>query len=170
MTSMGSVVAAVGDPMRPRALEAILWGGLVAGVLDATYATSLWVLRGSTPGRVWQAVASGLIGRDSYQGGWRTAALGLALHFLIAVTAAAVYVTVSRFLPLLRAHAVPCGLLFGLMVWAFMQYVVIPLSLIGRRPRPGPFFTWDLAGAWAIHMLGIGLPIALAARKFLGRN
>jgi hypothetical protein len=62
------------------------------------------------------------------------------------------------------------GLLFGLAVWAFMQYVVIPLSLITRRPRTGPFFTWDLLGAWAIHMLGVGLPIALSARRFLGRG
>ncbi len=170
MTSLGNIMTTTGDVSRPRVLEAILWGGLVAGVLDAAYATTLWVLRGSTPARVWQGVASGLLGRDAaVQGGLPTALLGLALHFLIALTAAAVYVTVSRFLPVLRAHAVPSGLAFGLMVWAFMQYVVVPLSRIQSRPFAGAFFTWDRLGAWAIHMLGVGLPIALAARKYLGR-
>ena len=170
MTSLGTVMTA-DAALRTRTLEAILWGGLIAGVLDALYASILWTLRGSTPTRVWQSVASGLIGREAaVQGGIPTALLGLALHFFIALSAATVYVTVSRVLPLLRSRAVPCGLAFGLMVWAFMQYAVIPLSRITRRPSTGPFFTWDLAGAWAIHMLGIGLPIAWNARKYLGRG
>jgi hypothetical protein len=171
MTSLETIMATANAAARPRTFEAILWGGLTAGLFDATYATSIWTLRGSSPERVWQAVASGLLGRETaFAGGLRTAALGLTVHFFIALTAAAVYVTVSRFLPLLRAHAIPCGLAFGLMVWGFMQYVVIPLSRITRRPSTGSFFTWDLLGAWAIHMLGIGLPIALNARKYLGRN
>jgi uncharacterized membrane protein YagU involved in acid resistance len=169
MTSLGTVMSA-DAAARGRTYEAILWGGLIAGVLDALYASTLWTLRGSTPTRVWQSVASGLLGREAaVAGGIPTALLGLALHFFIALSAAAVYVAASRALPLLRTHAIPCGLAFGLMVWAFMQYVVIPLSRITRRPSTGPFFTWDLAGAWAIHMLGIGLPIALNARKYLGR-
>lgn len=171
MTSLETIMSTAHATTRPRALEAILWGGLIAGVLDALYASTLWTLRGSSPARVWQAVASGLLGRETaFQGGLPVAALGLTIHFFIAFTAAAVYVTVSRYLPLLRTHAIPCGLAFGLMVWAFMQYVVVPLSRITQRPRTGPFFTWDLMGAWAIHMLGIGLPIALNARKYLGRH
>lgn len=171
MTSLGSLTSTGDAALRPRTFEAILWGGLAAGVLDAAYATTLWVLRGATPARVWQGVASGLVGRDAaVQGGLPTAALGLALHFVIALTAAAVFVTASRSLPLLRAYAVPCGLAFGLMVWAFMHYLVVPLSRIPSRPFAGPFFTWDRLGAWAIHTLGVGLPIALSARRFLGRS
>jgi len=169
MTGLETIMSTATVSARPRTFEAILWGGLTAGVLDAIYASTIWTLRGSTPARVWQGVASGLLGREAaVQGGLPTAFLGITIHFFIALTAAAVYVTASRFLPLLRTHAVPCGLAFGLMVWTFMSYVVIPLSRMTRRPSTGPFFTWDLAGAWAIHMLGIGLPIALNARKFLG--
>jgi hypothetical protein len=147
-------------------LPAILWGGLAAGVLDAAYATTIWVLRGRGPGFVWQAVASGLLGPDAFRGGTRTTLLGLAIHFFIAFTAAAVFVTASRFLPLLRERPVACGIAFGLMVWAFMRFVVIPLSRL--RASTAPFLSWDLVGALAIHALGVGLPIALAARRFLG--
>src|SRR5262245_57454941 len=98
MTSLGSVMAT--DAARTRTFEAILWGGLTAGVLDALYASILWTLRGSTPARVWQSVASGLIGREAaVGGGLPTALLGITLHFVIALSAAAVYVTVSRALP-----------------------------------------------------------------------
>ena len=171
MSSLESLMSTATIPGRPRTFEAILWGGLLAGIFDALYATSIWALRGVAPARVWQGVASGLLGREAaVQGGLPTALLGITIHFFIALTAAAVYVTASRFLPLLRTHAVPCGLAFGLMVWAFMSQVVIPLSRMTRRPSTGPFFTWDLLGAWAIHMLGVGLPIALNARKYLGRG
>ena len=170
MTSLGTLMTTAATSARPRTFEAILWGGLTAGACDAIYASAIWTLRGSTPARVWQSVASGVLGRETaITGGLPTAFLGITIHFFIALTAAAVYVTVSRFWPLLRERAIPCGMAFGLMVWAFMQYVVIPLSRIVRRPSTGPFFTWDLLGALAIHAFGIGLPIALNARKFLGR-
>ena len=162
-TFMSTAVAAG----RPRPFEAILWGGLIAGICDATYAMSVWALRGVSPDRVWQGVASGLLGPRSFQGGLRTAALGIAIHFFIALTAATVYVTASRFLPVLRERAVLCGCVFGLMVWAFMRFVVIPLSLMRRSNAS--IFQWELLGSLAIHAFGVGLPIALNARKFLGR-
>ena len=106
---------------------------------------SVWALRGVSPDRVWQGVASGLLGPSSFQGGLRTAALGITIHFFIALTAATVYVTASRFLPLLRERAVPCGLAFGLMVWAFMRFVVIPLSAMRRSNAP--ILQWELLGS-----------------------
>jgi hypothetical protein len=153
--------------MRPRPFEAILWGGLIAGICDATYAMSVWALRGVSPDRVWQGVASGLLGPRSFQGGLRTAALGIAIHFFIALTAATVYVTASRFLPILRERAVLCGCVFGLMVWAFMRFVVIPLSLMRRSNAS--IWQWELLGSLSIHAFGVGLPIALNARKYLAR-
>lgn len=158
--------AATAVSARPRAFEAVLWGGLAAGVFDAVYAMSVWGLRGVSPDRVWQGVASGLLGRASFQGGLRTAALGIAIHFFIALTAATVYVTASRFLPVLRQHPLPWGMAYGLVVWAFMRFVVIPLSAI--RPSTAPLLTWELLGSLSIHAFGVGLPMALTARRFLG--
>jgi hypothetical protein len=167
MSSLESLMSTATAPARPRTFEAILWGGLLAGIFDATYAMSVWALRGVSPDRVWQGVASGLLGPSSFQGGLRTAALGLTIHFFIALTAATVYVTASRFLPLLRERALLCGPVFGLMVWAFMRFVVIPLSLMRRSNAS--ILQWELLGSLSIHAFGVGLPIALHARKFLGR-
>ena len=167
MSSLETFMTSATVAGRSRPFEAILWGGLLAGIFDATYAMSMWALRGVSPDRVWQGVASGLLGPRSFQGGLRTAALGITIHFFIALTAATVYVTASRFLPVLRERAVLCGCLFGLLVWAFMRFVVIPLSLMRRSNAS--IFKWELLGALAIHAFGVGLPIALNARKFLGR-
>lgn len=167
MPSLEAPVVTTGTmdvPARSRTLEAILWGGLCAGVLDALYAMTVAGLRGVPPDRVWQGVASGLLGKESYQGGFPTAALGVAIHFFIAMTAAAVYVCASHKLPLLRRRPFACGPAYGLMVYAFMNYVVIPLTF----GRVAPFHLPRFLGGIAIHALGVGLPIALSARRALG--
>ena len=68
--------------------QPIFWGGLIAGTLDicAAFLTA-WLRAGVTPVRVLHFVASGLIGAAAFNGGARTAILGLALHFLIATGA-----------------------------------------------------------------------------------
>lgn len=68
--------------MRNRAAYAILWGGLIAGLIDITYAIGFSATRGVPPIRILQSVASGLLGSSSYQGGATTATLGLILHFV----------------------------------------------------------------------------------------
>ena len=64
------------------------------------------------------------------------AALGLALHFVIATCAAATYLLASLKLPVLLRRPVLCGLLFGLAVWAFMYHVVLPITF--GRPYAMP--------------------------------
>ena len=152
------------SPERSRAFSAIFWGGLVAGVLDITYACVFSYLRsGISPVRILQSVASGLLGPDSYKGGMPTAALGLLLHFLIAFTAAAVYYAASRKWGVLVRSAVVCGVVYGALIYAFMNYVVLPLSAApfrGNTPALITFITGLL-----VHMFCIGLPIALAVRR-----
>ena len=148
-----------------RALRAILWGGLTAGTLDAVYAV---VAYRSTAPRIFRSVASGLLGADAFRGGLGTAALGMGLHYLIAFTAAAVYYGASLKLPILVRRAVPCGLAFGMAVYFFMNFVVLPLSAFPYSKGfslslfKDPMF---LGGLFIAHALLIGLPIALIARR-----
>jgi hypothetical protein len=109
-------------------------------------------------------VASGVLGRGSFDGGLRTAALGLAIHLLIAFTATAVYVVASRRVPLLARRPFLCGPAYGVAVYFFMQYVVVPLSLV----RQGTFSLRGLVQGLAVHVLAVGLPIALSARRARG--
>ena len=90
-------------------LQPILIGGLIAGALDITYAFIFSYLRsGRTPAFVLQSVASGALGRRAYEGGLKTAALGLAFHFLIAL--ATVYFVASRFIPFMVTQPVISGI------------------------------------------------------------
>jgi hypothetical protein len=136
-------------------VKGIFWGGLGAGVGDSILALALYRVPLKT---IYQSVASGLLGRAAFGGGLRTAALGGALHFTIATTAATVYVLASHRVPLLRDRAVTCGLAFGVGVYFFMKYVVVPLSAVVRLT---PFDPLAMVG----HAFLVGLPIALAASR-----
>jgi hypothetical protein len=150
---------------RPSAFAAIFWGGLACGVFDITQAFIAWGFEGARPFRILQGIAVGLLGPKSFQGGWPTAVLGLACHFLIAFSAAAIYYAASRGLRFMTQHAVISGLLYGEIVFFVMNYVVIPLSRAHRRPwSDWAFIITGLIG----HPLLVGLPIALAVRHFAG--
>lgn len=148
-------------------LQPILIGGLIAGVLDITYAFVFSYIRSSrTPEFVLQSVASGALGRDAYQGGAKTAALGLGFHFAIALTAAAIYVLASRALPFMTTHPIISGIIYGLGVYAFMYCVVLRVSAIRATTWPWSLPKSVLIGGLLIHMFGIGLPIALVNRQY----
>ena len=74
-----------------RALGWMLLGGLCAGTLDILFATGFWALRGVAPQRILQSVAAGVLGKASFGGGAASAALGLGLHYLIAIAMASAY-------------------------------------------------------------------------------
>jgi len=143
------------------AVRAIFWGGFIAGVLDITAAFVLNAKVG--PMRVLRGIASGLLGANATQGGVGTALLGLLLHFVIAFGAAVVYYAASRKLTFLVRQAIVCGLLYGIAVYWFMNLVVLPLSAF---PRKIQFHASAVATGLIIHMLCVGLPIALAVRRF----
>ncbi len=69
---------------RPRPFNAIFYGGLAVGVLDGMAAAIITLINGRDPGRMFQGIAGGLIGRASFEGGWATVLLGVSLHVLIA--------------------------------------------------------------------------------------
>jgi hypothetical protein len=141
---------------------------LIAGTLDITYAIAFSYWRsGVSPTRVLQSVASGALGRDAFSGGAATAAAGLGFHFLIAFTITAIFfAAAARLRWLIRVPAVT-GPLYGAAVYGAMNWIVIPLSRIGPRPFP-PLATF--VTGMLVHMLLIGLPIALGARRAFGRR
>ncbi len=142
--------------------QAILYGTLVVGTLDALDAIVFFGLRsGAQPIRIFQGIASGLLGPAARQGGLPAAALGVALHYFIAFGIVLAYFLVSRRARLLTRHPVIGGLLYGLVVYAVMNLVVIPLSRIGGPTMPAPPV---LANGLLIHLFGVGLPSALVAR------
>ena len=145
--------------------QAIFVGGAAAGVLDAIDAlVAFRLVLGFDPIPIYQFVASGVLGAEAFSGGLPVALFGLAIHFLIAFSAAAVYALASTRVPVLRARVWAGGASFGVAVWAVMNLVVIPLSRIPAAPFSWPLFLNGVVG----HALFVGMPIALATRLFLG--
>jgi hypothetical protein len=152
---------------RPAAFSVVL-GGVAAGVIDISYACIFWALKaGVRPSRIFQSVAAGLLGRQAaVAGGASTAALGLALHFCIALTVAVVFYAAARYAEALWRRPWTFGALYGVAVYGVMHYIVVPLSAAGGG-RIAPFdLVWDGLSI-VVHAFGIGVPVALAARAAL---
>ena len=142
-------------------VQAIFWGGLVAGILDAVDGVIAFGTQGLNPIQVLQYIASGALGQSAFHGGLATAGLGAAFHFTIAWVAAAVFVLASRRFESLKTHAVPAGLLYGAAVYFFMNYLVLPLSAVAAGTFHLGLFLNGVIG----HALFVGLPISLFARR-----
>jgi hypothetical protein len=149
----------------PRALLAVLIGGVIAGALDITYACVHYgLVYDIPPERIFQSVAAGVFGGEHARaGGWSTASIGLALHMALTTLMAAFFVAWTRMVPDLNKWPLLSGPTYGLAIFAVMQFVVLPLSAAGGGNHPEGQF---LLGALLIHAFGVGLPIALAAKRF----
>lgn len=146
----------------------IFWIGLVAGTLDITENIVFNAFRGITPWRIFQFIAGGLLGRHSFQMGWTSVALGVAIHYAIALTWTAIFfIAATKFMVLTR-RAILSGLLYGIAVYVVMNFVVLPLSALPPRPAP-PTLVSRINAVLAL-MFCIGLPIALLVRNAVGKG
>jgi len=145
---------------RPQPFPAIVVGGLIVGVLDLAYAVLVYSPK--EPILIPQTIASGILGMKSYDGGVRSAALGVVLHFVIALGAAAVYYLASRELTFLVSRAVLSGIVYGALVYLFMHIVVLPLSALPVRHTPLIYKATEFVEHWFC----VGLPIALSVRQY----
>lgn len=146
-------------------MKAILAAGLTCFTLDGLSALiQSWYLTGKTPNpmRVFQGVAYGILGPDTYKHGVSSFLLGLAVHLSVAMVAAAVFYALSRMIPFLIDQALISGVLFGVAVHLFMQWVVVPMSVIGKRPFNARSFYSGLI----VHMIVVGPSIALTIKKY----
>lgn len=143
-------------------MRTVLKAGLLCGVCDIAAA---FVVYGITPGispiPLLQGIAAGLLGPAAAHGGLLSAGIGLACHFFIALTWAAVFTGLNRRLPILAQRAIITGPIFGVFVYFFMQRVVVPLS---RARRPAFSIRFMIIGC-LIHICCVGLPIALTVRR-----
>ena len=144
-------------------LRAITLATLTVGVLDGLDAIIFFGLRGATPTRIFQAIAAGILGRQTaVQGGLQTALLGVALHFVVAFGIVGTYYLASLKIRALTTHPVICGAIYGVLAYLTMNYVVIPLSAIGPG---GPAHSLPVVvNGVLIHIVGVGIPTAFIIR------
>jgi hypothetical protein len=82
----------------------------------------------------------------------------------IALSMSIAYYLVARRWPLLRRQPAPCGAGYGLLLYGVMNYIVVPLSAAGRGSKDPLWITLSIA----VHMVLIGVPIALFTRRAQG--
>jgi hypothetical protein len=154
------------EPSRPAAsplLRTILYAGFTVGVLDAIAATVSSAVRGGTPIRVFQYVASGLLGPSAFERGWATYAFGLLLHFVVAFGASVVFILSGRLVPVIsRIPFYISGPIYGVLVYFIMRDVIVPMSLVTRLNYNASAVTIGLI----IHILFVGTPIAFINSRF----
>lgn len=150
------------EPSVQRALVWMLLGGLCAGTLDILFATGFWALRGVAPQRILQSVGAGVLGKASFSAGNASAMLGLCLHYLIAIAMASAYAMAARDIGALLQRPWRYGALYGLVLFALMHFVVVPLSAAPRAGAPLPLW---IASSIVAHVVLVGWPCAWFARR-----
>jgi hypothetical protein len=145
-------------------VETVALSGCLAGVLDILATATVMAAQGRSIKRLLQFIASGAFGTSAFDGGKKTAGIGLLLHFLIAGIAATIYYAMSHSVPMSLNRPLLFGTLYGIAVHLIMSGIVVPLSRAPKREFSiGAFLT-----QFVIHVFCVGLPIALA-QSYLSR-
>lgn len=147
-------------------LKAIVLAGITGAILIDLYLVVLHagILHDATAQQVSQWDASNLLGRSAFRGGFGSAALGAAMHAIVSLAWAAIYVVAARRVPDLLRHPVLCGTIFGIIVMAVMRVDVVPLGNAAALPPIRPLGLFELLVA---HTVFFGIPVALVVRRFL---
>ena len=142
-------------------MSRLVRAGLSTAVSDGLFSSVLVVAAyGSTVTRLWQGVASVLLGSGAFEGGLRTVLVGLAMHVAVAFTWSAVFLFLVQRAAWLRRlvgsryGVVKAAALYGPLVWTVMSLVVIPA--LTRKP-PSIAFRWWVQ--FFGHFPFVGLPI-----------
>jgi hypothetical protein len=134
---------------------------LVAGALDIASAIVLTWWGGKSVIAMLLGVASGPFGEWPLSRGWTGAVAGLAVHFAIMAVMAAAFVFAARALPRLRERRLIYGACYGALLYLIMYWLVLPLRWPALAARPVTL--GSVLTPLAIHVLLVGLPIALIA-------
>ena len=153
-------------PNHSNVMTRLIAAGLTTGIIDGLFSSVAVVMYGSTIPRLFQGVASTLVGTSAFTGGARTAAVGILMHFGVAFAWSAVFIFGLMRLARIRAilasghGVVMVAAVYGPLIWLVMSLVVIPILL--AQP-PNITFRWWVQ--FFGHFLFVGLPIvALGSR------
>jgi uncharacterized membrane protein YagU involved in acid resistance len=139
-------------------LSAIFLGGVIAATIDIGAAS---LITGRSPTFIMQAIAGGLLGKATFDGGIGTMILGTVLQELMGILIATIYVVLSKTVSRLLRRWILSGLAYGVIIFFVMNYVVVPLSALKSTPHFTPVkFAANMAA-----MLLFGLIVAFFARR-----
>jgi hypothetical protein len=144
----------------------VLLGGFLAGLADFIYPTVKTVMAGGPWTQPWKGVAGGLIGRAARDGGMEIVALGAGLHWFINIVAAFIFYGVISRLKFVPRQWLLLACLHGIAVLLTMNYVILPLSAIGRGIYP--LDQLHIHAFW--HIVLVGLPVGFCVARALRKT
>jgi hypothetical protein len=153
---------------RACAIETAIVAGLCGAVCIDLYliVTETFVIRNATPLLVMQWDASNALGMAAFQGGWASAALGTAMHFLVSIIWGALFVASALRLRWITAQPLLSGALLGIVAMAVMRAVIH----LGHAPiRPFPNFGY-FSNILIAHIVFFGIPVSLVTSQLLRRT
>src|SRR5438874_2690542 len=128
--------------------RAVLPVWLVTAAWDFLCATALSVfVYHTTAARLWQGVASTVLGPAALDGGARAVATGLALHLAVAFTWSALF---------------GAAVIYGPLIWLVMSLLIIPLAT-SRPPRFGLRWWVQIVA----HVPFVTIPLVFMTRRVL---
>lgn len=148
--------------MQRSMMKPVVIATLLCGTLDILLAIILTLSRGKDVGNMLRFVGSGPF-PNAVGMGDAGATLGLVVHFALMAIMVAVFVAAARAVPRLLDNPWVSGLLYGLITYAVLDLIVVPL----RFPAAWPPSTLSVATQLFAHIALVGWPTAFIARKYL---
>lgn len=149
-------------------ISRLVRAGLLTAVVDGLFSSVLAsVFYGSTVARLWQGVASTLLGPEALTGGTRTALVGVLMHCGVAFGWSAVFLFLFTRVPRIRQTvASPHGVVkvaaaYGPFIWLVMSLAIIPV-LLQRSP--------SITFRWWIQLFGHIPFVAVPIIAVIGRD
>jgi len=155
--------------MRKSFFTSALTAGLVAGTLDITAACiQAYLKTGTMPSQVLKYVASGAVDPKTFSNDTMLAAVGLLVHFIIAICFTFFFFFLANQSPSLVKYPLLIGILYGVFVWGTMRFIILPyISRLNPKPIIGQEAIKNAIIAAAIIVVCVGIPVVLFARKYI---
>lgn len=146
----------------PQSIKTILFAWLLCGSLDIIFAfADYYIKTGKGPEGVLKYIASGIFGKQAFGNNATMIWLGLLFHFFIALVFTLLFFILYPRIKLLQVNVLITAIIIGLIVWAIMNFIVLPLSntpksTSGQRNLIKPLL---------VLICMIGLPLSIVYKR-----
>ena len=148
-------------------IATIIKAGLLAGTLDISFACLYsYIKRGTNPAMVLQYISKVVFGQTTITNPVILNITGLLIHFAIAMCWTILFFIVYRRFNLIRLNKIITGILYGLLVWAVMNIVILPLW----NHKAFVFKAESSSINAVILIAAIGLPLSFIAHRYYSKK
>lgn len=146
-------------------LTTILWVGFLIGFLDISSAfiqTKIMFPERNPFELVLRYIARAVFEKERANSEGSMLFFGALFHFIIAYSFTIVFFLIYPHIRFLSKSRLLTGVLYGIIIWAVMNLIVVPQTRIGHRP----LVLKNAVIAAGILILAIGIPLSYFAHRF----